>query len=176
MPEKKITLGQAIDQIIDALEGLDEAERQTAINATCGHMGLSSIVTSNIRQQHTPIATENNTITSATNPSQHSGKKIDIKSFKEQKSPKSAPQMACVVAYYLQELAPENERKETVNAQDLGKYFKQAKFKLPNNIPQLLRDSKASGYFDSAADRGEYTLNAVGYNLVAHNLPKGSSE
>jgi hypothetical protein len=37
-------------------------------------------------------------------------------------------------------------------------------------MAQVLIDAKASGYFESAS-RGEYKLNAVGYNLVAHNLP-----
>ncbi len=78
--------------------------------------------------------------------------------------------MACVVGFYLQELAPTSERKETVNTQDLEKYFKQAKFKLPGKINQILADAKAAGYFD-VISRGEYKLNAVGYNLVAHNLP-----
>lgn len=109
-------------------------------------------------------------------PASHSAQQLDIRSLKEQKSPASASQMACVVAYYLQELAPENERKETVNAKDLQKYFKQAKFRLPRTIQQLLPDSRAAGYFDSATGKGEYALNAVGYNLVAHNLPKATSK
>ena len=79
--------------------------------------------------------------------------------------------MACVVAYYLQELAADGERKETISTQDLEKYFKQAGFKLPKVLEQVLSDAKASGYFESAG-RGEYRLNAVGYNLVAHSLPK----
>ena len=83
--------------------------------------------------------------------------------------------MACVVAYYLQELAPEAERKETTSTADLEKYFKQAGFQLPRAMEQVLRDAKSSGYFESAS-RGEYKLNAVGYNLVAHNLPKSKGE
>ena len=102
-------------------------------------------------------------------------KEIDIRALKEQKQPESAKQMACVVAYYLKELAPQTEQKDTVNARDLGTYFKQAKFKLPKTIQQILPDAKQSGYFESAG-KGEYNLNAVGYNLVAHNLPKNKSE
>ncbi len=83
--------------------------------------------------------------------------------------------MACLVAYYLQELAPKNDRKQKISVQDLEKYFKQAPFKLPKRLDQLLVNAKASGYFESA-ERGEYKLNAVGYNLVVHGLPakKGS--
>ena len=83
--------------------------------------------------------------------------------------------MACLVAYYLQELAPKNDRKQKISALDAEKYFKQASFKLPKRLDQLLVNAKASGYFESAG-RGEYKLNAVGYNLVVHGLPakKGS--
>ena len=99
---------------------------------------------------------------------------MDIRTLKEQKKPASARQMACIVAFYLQELAPAPEKKESVNASDLDKYFKQAGFKLPGKMSQVLIDLKAAGYLDIVA-RGEYKLNAVGYNLVAHNLP-GSAE
>lgn len=168
MENKKITLGQAIDQIIGALESLEPDSRQTAIDAACSHLGINPPTTSQevlskplpglIAAQQTPATPQNSM-------------KIDIRTLKDQKQPVSAKQMACVVAYYLMELAPESELKASVNAKDLEKYFKQAKFKLPKTIQQILPDAKQSGYFDSAG-KGEYSLNAVGYNLVAHNLPK----
>lgn len=176
MPEKKLTLGQAIDQIIGALESLDEDARQTAINAACQHIGLISSSAAITPPENTASMTSVSPTQTPATPASHSAQQLDIRSLKEQKSPASASQMACVVAYYLQELAPENERKETVNAKDLQKYFKQAKFRLPRTIQQLLPDSRAAGYFDSATGKGEYALNAVGYNLVAHNLPKATSK
>lgn len=176
MTEKELTLGQAIDQIIGALESLEQSARQTAINAACSHLELSS---SDAATSHTVTATnvhEKQPQQVVQPPVSSAAPPTDIRSLKEQKNPSSASQMACVVAYYLQELAPENERKSTVTAEDLEKYFKQAKFKLPKTISQLLPDSKAAGYFDSAPGKGEYLLNAVGYNLVAHNLPKKTSK
>jgi hypothetical protein len=163
MSEKKISLGQAIDKIIEALEALDPATRQTAIDAACTHLG--------IKEGIKPIGADPEVKTQKTDV-QSSYKQIDIRTFKEQKSPKTAVQMACVVAYYLQELAPEKDRKKTVNTNDLTTYFKQAGFKLPKAIQQLLPDARVAGYFESATGKGEYALNAVGYNLVAHNLPK----
>ena len=97
----------------------------------------------------------------------------DIRSLKTQKQPNSARQMACLVAYYLQDLAPEEERKNSITTADLEKYFKQANYKLPTKLEQVLVDSKKSGYFDSAA-RGEYKLTRVGYNLVTHSMPSKS--
>lgn len=79
--------------------------------------------------------------------------------------------MAAVVAYYLKELAPEGERRETIKTEDLEKYFKQARYELPKEIDQVLGASKRAGYLE-AASRGEYRLTRVGYNLVTHRLPQ----
>jgi len=78
--------------------------------------------------------------------------------------------MATVVAYYLSEFAPEEDRRNSITVEDVQKYFKQAKFNLPAKPAQLLVDTKGAGYFDSIV-RGEYKLNSVGYNLVAHSMP-----
>lgn len=166
MSEKKMTLGQAIDQIVDALEQLGQEARQTAIEAACNHLGLT-----------TPTKqTSLGALPSASHPlpTKSASPQTDIRTLKDQKNPRSAAQMACLVAYYLQELAPAHERKQSVNTNDLTKYFKQAGFKLPKTISQLLPDTRARGYFESGPGKGEYTLNAVGYNLVAHNLPQSS--
>lgn len=172
MAEKKKTLGQAIDQIIDALNSLEQDAQKTVIEAACSHLGIQP--SGSQENLPTPQSHPSPTLISPSQatPTTPSSPKIDIRTLKEQKQPKTAQQMACVVAYFLQELAPEAERKDNVTANDLVKYFKQAKFKLPKTIQQVLPDAKAAGYFESLPGRGEYRLNAVGYNLVAHNLPK----
>lgn len=172
MTEKKQTLGQAIDQIIEALDSLAPDARQTAIDAACSHLGITKSAPAAAPQAAPqPRATSTLTPSLHATPPAHSPKVMDIRTFKESKDPKSAKQMACVVAYYLAELAPEGEKRTTVTSKVLEKYFKQGKFQLPKTIGQLLPDAKASGYFEAAPGKGEYTLNAVGYNLVAHNLP-----
>jgi hypothetical protein len=95
----------------------------------------------------------------------------DIRSFKDQKAPGSTVEMACVVAYYLESLAPPGERKTEVGASDLERYFKQGGYPLPKRMDQVLIDARAAGYFDSPA-RGKYKLNPVGHNLVVQKLPK----
>lgn len=170
MTEKKLTLGQAIDQITAALEQLDESTRVTAIQAACSHLGLVAPIAP---AHAAATVTQQSAVPAAPLGHAHAerrGKKVDIRSLKEEKQPNSARQMACVVAYYLQELAPADEKKDTVSTKDIEKYFKQAGFKLPTKVEQVLVDAKRSGYFESTA-RGEYRLNAVGYNLVAHTLP-----
>ena len=99
----------------------------------------------------------------------------DIRSLAQQKSPKSANEMAALVGYYLAELAPTSERKETINSDDIKSYFKQAGFKLPSSAKMTLVNAKNSGYLQSVGE-GQYKLNPVGYNLVVHNLPAGSSK
>jgi hypothetical protein len=178
MSDKKLTLGQAIDQIIGALEQLDETTRATAIQAACAHLGLIG-ASSTVLAAAKSYPPDGPLAAAAPHPheSAHrgaSGLTADIRSLKEEKKPNSARQMACVVAFYLQELAPAAERKDTVSSKDLERYFKQAGFKLPSKVDQVLVDAKRSGYFESTS-RGEYKLNAVGYNLVAHTLPSSKA-
>jgi hypothetical protein len=175
MTEDKLTLGQAIDLVEKALTAFDGPDQQTILTAVCSHLKIlpaAAVVQVNSHNGATTAPT--NPPAPTTIPSSLSDG-IDIKTLKNQKQPASAKQMACVVAYYLAELAPEKERKQTVTVADLEKYFKQAGFPLNQKMEQLLVDGKRSGYFDSEA-RGAYSLNRVGYNLVAHQLPRKSGE
>jgi hypothetical protein len=169
MAEKK-TLGQAIDEIVNALSALDEKSRPTAIAAACAHLGIEKEPEVAVRQ--TPMVSPRGAAALASIQPAQTPK--DIRTLKDEKQPENAREMACLVAYYLQNYAPENERKDVVTADDIVKYFKQAHFPLPKRIPQLLIDARHSGYFDPA-ERGAYRLNAVGYNLVAHTLPRTRS-
>ncbi len=171
MTSEKHTLGKAIDIVIGALEPLDEASRETAIIAVCRQLNLAPV--SGALFVSDPPQHDNSQAQINAEPSSRGAERkprIDIRSLKEQKKPKTAREMACVVAFYLQELAGDDERKDSISTSDLEKYFKQASYKLPTRMAQLLVDAKAAGYFESSG-RGEYKLNAVGYNLVAHNLP-----
>ena len=40
MPKEKVTLGQAIDTVIEALEPLDGNARQTVLAAVCSHLEI----------------------------------------------------------------------------------------------------------------------------------------
>ena len=174
-PETKPkSLGAAIDEIIGALAGMEKKDQLVAINAVCTHLEIELAPPDN---GHEGGASTQNTpgVAAAPDPVNTShGHPKDIRSLKEEKNPSSAREMACIVAYYLEHLAPIAERKTSISTEDITKYFKQAGFPLPSAIPQLLKDSKTAGYFDSG-DRGSYKLNPVGYNLVVHSLPKSGS-
>src|SRR5438128_572123 len=103
---KQKSLGQSIDELIQALEPLDETSRVTAIRAACEHLkivlptGRGSVMP----PTHSPTAV-----------SEPSGlqtlRVADIKSLRDEKQPSSASEMAALVAYYLAELTGQNERK-----------------------------------------------------------------
>ena len=97
----------------------------------------------------------------------------DIRSLKDQKKPETAIQMAALVAYYLQEVAVGDEKKDSVGVSDIQTYFKQAGFALPKVPKSALINAKTAGYLESAG-YGSYKLNPVGYNLVVHGLPAKS--
>ena len=99
----------------------------------------------------------------------------DIRSLRESKEPRSAIEMAAIVAYYLNDVAPEGERSQTISTSDLDKYFKQAGYRLSKVQNMTLVKAMAAGYFDRSG-QGQYKLNPVGYNLVVHNLPAHSSQ
>lgn len=166
MTTEKKTLGQAIDEIVTALSALDDKAKATAIAAACAHLGLERPSV----QQPTP-PTARVTATQGESPELKPARAVDIRIMKEEKNPETALEMACLVAYYLQEQAPPEERTDVVTIEDMKKYFKQAHFPLPKRIEQLLVSGRHSGYFD-LVERTKYRLNAVGYNLAAHSLPR----
>lgn len=164
----------AINQIIKALQDLDPAARKRVLDYTLERLGVSSrVLTENLEVRS--IKEPRPSADSESSPRATLGKEIsDIRALRAEKNPKSAIQMAVVVAYYLQELAPEKEKKDFVTAADISKYFKQANFPLPGGKSGgtfTLSNAKNSGYLDPGSETGTYKLNPVGFNLVAHNLP-----
>lgn len=168
MDNEKMTLGAAIDAVIAALDPLEQSARETAVLAACRQLKITTSVVSAAPPLVSPDQPKGNVPTSPA--AKLPSPRMDIRTLKEKKQPRSARDMACLVAYYLKDAAGDDERKETISATDLEKYFKQAGYKLPTRMAQVLVDAKSAGYFESVG-RGEYKLNAVGYNLVAHNLP-----
>jgi len=167
------TLGQAIDEVIAALEPFDDAARQTIVRAACEHLGVVEPATAQPITSPPPAAPS--AASERPPPREPVPKAItDIRSLRTEKRPTTDVEMACIVAYYLDTLAPTDERKQSISKADVDKYFKQAGHRLPKRSDQLLVNAKAAGYFDSAG-RGKYKLNPVGHNLVVHTLPRPGS-
>lgn len=162
---------RAIQQVIAALSDLDSEARARAINYVFQRLGIASPAV--LAEAGAPGATP--TGTEAAAPAAQQGRRqVDIRTFGQEKSPRSANERVAVVGYYLSELAPANERKAEISAADIPKYFKQAGFLLPGHARMTLVNAKNAGYLDAGAERGAYKLNPVGHNLVAHSLPAAS--
>ncbi len=158
----KKSLGSCIDEMLKALEDIDDASQVIAIRAVCEHLNISIGIPRSVAGQE-PLSDESRVSTNQ--------KIVDLRTLKEQKNPRSSIEMACIVAYYLEHHAPNEERKTEITAKDITKYFAQAKYPLPKVRTQVLIDAKGYGYMDSKK-RGYYQLNPVGYNLVVHSLPQ----
>lgn len=156
----------AISSILKALDGLDGESIQRVLDYVFGRLSISA-------PRHVQAVGGVTQQTMSAEP--HPIRRVSIRDLKEDKKPESSNQMAALVAYYLSEIADSSERKDAINTADLERYFKQANFKLPKSLPSTLPNATAAGYFDSSGG-GLYRLNAVGYNLVAHGLPRANSK
>lgn len=155
---------EAIRAVLAALEPLDAGVRASVLDYVLKRLGVAAPTSGPAWNSAGGVAPPVPALASATPP-------IHIEAFKNEKQPKSANEMAALVAYYLANLVPTGDRKKTINAKDIETQFKIAKFPLPKRHDVTLLNAKAAGYFDSAGD-GEFRLNAVGHNLVAHSMPR----
>jgi hypothetical protein len=158
----------AINTILKALDGLEGESIQRVLDYVVGRLSIGRLGAA-----ISPVASAGTNASHVPSGSPSSATQLSIKDLREQKNPTAANQMAALVAYYLSEIAPESERKDSINSADLEKYFKQARFRLPKSVSQALPNAAQAGYFDSVG-HGRYRLNPVGYNLVAHGLPRAS--
>lgn len=99
---------------------------------------------------------------------------VDIKTFVEEKRPKSDMQFGAVVAYYYRFVAPPAERREMINADVLQEAARLSGRARPPKPYMTLTNAKNQGYLD-ALGQGEFKLNTVGENLVAMTLPGGTA-
>jgi hypothetical protein len=156
----------AIRAVLSALVPLKREGRTRVLDYVLKRLGMQG--------DQSPISVITSTGTATSELPSSSSRAVDIRSLTKEKGPRSANEMAALVAYYLSEAAPEGNRKQTINTDDIKTYFKQAPFKLPSRPEQTLLNAKNAGYFE-AVGGGQYKLNPVGYNLVAHNLPAGGA-
>lgn len=157
----------AIKAVLKALEPLVPDARVSVISYVSKRLGIPAANTS----ETVPNSVGNQPVVGVPS-SPVSVPEVHLKDFTKQKNPKSANEMAAIVAYYLAEVVPLSQRKKSVTADDMKTYFKIGDFPLPD-LRFTLPNAKNAGYFD-ALGGGEYQLNAVGHNLVAHSLPRSS--
>ena len=157
---------RAMDAVVSALKPLRDDERKRVLEYVLGRFGAVPLQSELISARSSaPLSSLLASPTTPTGRSMH-----DIRSLKEAKSPRSANEMAALVAYYVSELATGVDRKAEIDKSDIERYFKTGGFKLTAKAGQTLVNAKHAGYLDPGSDVGHYKLNPVGYNLVVHRL------
>ena len=157
---------EAIRTILKTLQDLDEEVRRNVIEYVLRRVGFTPNADLQQKSREGNEGLANVSGGNILDEIQH------IKQFKESKQPKSAQEMAILIAYYLQYVAEEDKRKDKVGVSDLQTWFRIADYPLPTgDMRFVLVNAKNAGYLDSVGS-GEYKLNAIGYNLVKHNLPR----
>ncbi len=104
------------------------------------------------------------------------GASANIKSFVQQKTPKSDNEFAAVVAYFHRFVAAEKERKEEISSGDLQDATRKAEYKRLKRPSDTLNNAFKSGLLDKGSGRGLFKINTVGENLVAMALPVGGTK
>src|SRR5205823_4680019 len=88
--------------------------------------------------------------------------------------PRSDVQFAATVAYYYRFLAPEPERKAVISEGDLLDACRKVGRERPTQPYMTLANAFNAGLLDRP-EKGVFSINAVGENLVAMTLPTDSA-
>jgi hypothetical protein len=157
----KITINDATIEIAGDRDGIVEIVRELAVEL----------------RQRTPLAlppappkeTTSEPGLESEEPTVEPPRTSDPRTFFGERKPSTHVENAVVAAYYLAELAPEDERSDTITTAQLQAVLRKAGRKLPTRPAQVLVDAHRAGYLDRAA-HGRYAINNVGHNLVVHTL------
>jgi hypothetical protein len=165
---------KAISTVMEALTPLDKEAREHALDFVMKRLGIA-VTKPAASPTHSAFTTPPPPIPSHVPPPVHAHAQVsgaDIRSFAVLKSPKTMNEKVALMAYYLSQLAPAAERRDFITPEDIKPYFIQAGFELPTATGSMtLTNAKNAGYLN-VLERGQYKLNSVGHNLVAHKLPK----
>jgi hypothetical protein len=162
---------EAIRTVVQALEPLSPEVRAHVVGYVLTRLGIAlspSAQPENTRSSFWPDVKLTRT------EGDREVKTAHIKDLKDQKRPRSASEMAALVAFFLANMAPPKDRKDRITTKDIDTYFKIAEYPLPEKIQFTLPNAKAAGYVD-AVGNAEYKLNPVGHNLVVHSMPRGTT-
>jgi len=177
MAEKK-TLGQAIDQILDALQGLDENTRLTALTAVQKHLGIEAETSfggffgglrssqPSAKRHTTPLENEPSEIVNEANSLSFSeDRSMSPKEFLLEKSPRTDVERVACLAYYLTHFRGIPHFK-TTDLSMLNTEAAQVKF---SNASTSAKNALAQGYLASAT-KGNRQISAAG-ELYVQALP-----
>lgn len=165
MPGKPDDL-EAVRKVADALEGFPAPDQERILRWVRERVGLGGSDAHSPAPSASPPPAVAAPATPGTTPR-------NLRAFVAAKAPATDIHFATAVAYYYRFEAPESERKEGVNADDLQEACRTAGRSRLQNPGQTLRNAHRDGLLDRS-DRGTFSINAVGENLVAMTLPSGA--
>jgi hypothetical protein len=159
--------------VVETLKDFDAKEQELVFRWAAESLGLSLPTLS--PGSNIPTATTvRPPVTTAPPVNVQSSGAQDIKSFIETKKPRSDIQFATAVAYWYQFVAPEAEKKKAINEEDLLEACRKADRERPKKPYFTLNNAFNAGLLDRPR-KGEFSVNAVGENLVAMTLPGDGS-
>lgn len=162
----------------DALHGFTAEDQKKILRWAAESLGIASVSSSPpalSRAQQPPSTTPSPQQPEAPKPLGSNATK-NIKSFVDEKQPQTDIQLAATIAYFYRFEAPEAERKEEIDAA-----FLRDACRLAGRPGQLkkplatLNNAQAKGLLDRG-DRGKFSINSVGENLVGMTLPMKSAK
>jgi hypothetical protein len=156
---------QAVRTIVEVLDPLDEDSRSFVLDTVFRKLNITKPAPSTSQETGAYSGKQKK-------PTEQPLSVVHIKELKREKNPRSAVEMVTLAAYWQMYRAPNDNRSDTIDAKQAETCFRLASYKLPVNIHDTLHNAKKAGYLDSSS-RGTYKLNAIGYNLIEHTLPRG---
>lgn len=174
MTDKALDDLDAVRTIVETLKKFKPEEQQRILRWAVEKVGLPS--SPGLTPPTGPVlppSSEGSSVPSSHKPAAISSTNgaVDIKSFIDQKQPRSDVQFAATVAYYLRFEAPPAERKESIDKDDLQEACRKAKRDRLKNPYQTLVNAHTLGLLDKGSEKATFVLNTVGENLVAMTLP-----
>lgn len=155
---------EAVRTIVAALESFDAMDQERILRWTREKLGLTQ------HPPELPVKATPPVVPPPGIPALQPAQGSDIKSFVEKKKPSSDTQFAAAIAYYYRFEAPSLLRKDSITSADLLEACRQTGRKRIRHLRQTLVNTHRQGLLDRA-ERGAYSINTVGENLVAMALP-----
>jgi len=155
----------AVRIIVQTLESFDKEERERIVRWATEKLGMQLAGITAPRQRYPQELIDRPV-----------GTTTDLKTFIADKAPKHAMYFAATVAYYHKFVAQSDNRKESINKEDLSDAVRKVAWRPGLTNPgQTLINAYSAGLLDKTPERGEYKLNTVGESLVAVILPDGEA-
>lgn len=155
---------EAVRAVVDALEGFSPDVQKRIIRWALERVG-TSINSIGISLDNEQVSNSSNIV------SNHGLTITDIKTFIASKSPQSDSHFATAVAYYYKFQAPDAERRDSINGEILQDACRKVNRDRLKDSYKTLHNTHGSGFLDKGSEKGSFTINTVGENLVAMALP-----